>query len=467
MENGNGQSTAQVEAKTELPEAIKLGEQLRSIRESKGLSLMQITEQLDIRSYLLNDMEKGRFAHLRLGDCLAYAKLLGVNADLVKSVHALVLQHKANNDSAASKLKLYVGAGVMVASVLILCLLLAKGNDAAPSGDGLIEVENTPSASLEPLTTAPSPAPVVESNLVLEEQSDASVNDTQAPANQLENLNEAYNQEATLPASNEAPNSVNPNSATLDATNSVSGNEAIELEDNASAKPELQEAPNEVQNNGVANGTRALDANFGATATKNPNLNQNPNEVLSTTPANESGVVIVAPATQDVAMKNEDASPKVTQTTQAPKVTTQNKTTLKSEAKTEAPKTTTKKAVSKKATNTKKSTQTATQVKTQTSNSKPLALGEVRSLADELGIKPKTTNAPNKTTASKSAVSVANAKPKATSSITATVAPKAASTNTKVEPTSTTSKGGPKVVSPAMNTNTTLKAGEIRPLSKE
>lgn len=467
MENGNGQSTAQVEAKTELPEAIKLGEQLRSIRESKGLSLMQITEQLDIRSYLLNDMEKGRFAHLRLGDCLAYAKLLGVNADLVKGVHALVLQHKANNDSAASKLKLYVGAGVMVASVLILCLLLAKGNDAAPSGDGLIEVENTPSATLEPLTTAPSPAPVVESNLELEEQSDASVNDTQAPANQLENLNEAYNQEATLPASNEAPNSVNPNSATLDATNSVNGNEAIELEDNASAKPELQEAPNEVQNNGVANGTRALDANFGATATKNPNLNQNPNEVLSTTPANESGVVIVAPATQDVAMKNEDASPKVTQTTQAPKVTTQNKTTLKSEAKTEAPKTTTKKAVSKKATNTKKSTQTATQVKTQTSNSKPLALGEVRSLADELGIKPKTTNAPNKTTASKSAVSVANAKPKATSSITATVAPKAASTNTKVEPTSTTSKGGPKVVSPAMNTNTTLKAGEIRPLSKE
>lgn len=467
MENGNGQSTAQVEAKTELPEAIKLGEQLRSIRESKGLSLMQITEQLDIRSYLLNDMEKGRFAHLRLGDCLAYAKLLGVNADLVKSVHALVLQHKANNDSAASKLKLYVGAGVMVASVLILCLLLAKGNDAAPSGDGLIEVENTPSATLEPLTTAPSPAPVVESNLVLEEQSDASVNDTQAPANQLENLNEAYNQEATLPASNEAPNSVNPNSATLDATNSVNGNEAIELEDNASAKPELQEAPNEVQNNGVANGTRALDANFGATATKNPNLNQNPNEVLSTTPANESGVVIVAPDTQDVAMKNEDASPKVTQTTQAPKVTTQNKTTLKSEAKTEAPKTTTKKAVSKKATNTKKSTQTATQVKTQTSNSKPLALGEVRSLADELGIKPKTTNAPNKTTASKSAVSVANAKPKATSSITATVAPKAVSTNTKVEPTSTTSKGGPKVVSPAMNTNTTLKAGEIRPLSKE
>lgn len=467
MENGNGQSTAQVEAKTELPEAIKLGEQLRSIRESKGLSLMQITEQLDIRSYLLNDMEKGRFAHLRLGDCLAYAKLLGVNADLVKSVHALVLQHKANNDSAASKLKLYVGAGVMVASVLILCLLLAKGNDAAPSGDGLIEVENTPSATLEPLTTAPSPAPVVESNLVLEEQSDASVNDTQAPANQLENLNEAYNQEATLPASNEAPNSVNPNSATLDATNSVNGNEAIELEDNASAKPELQEAPNEVQNNGVANGTRALDANFGATATKNPNLNQNPNDVLSTTPANESGVVIVAPATQDVAMKNEDASPKVTQTTQAPKVTTQNKTTLKSEAKTEAPKTTTKKAVSKKATNTKKSTQTATQVKTQTSNSKPLALGEVRSLADELGIKPKTTNAPNKTTASKSAVSVANAKPKATSSITATVAPKAVSTNTKVEPTSTTSKGGPKVVSPAMNTNTTLKAGEIRPLSKE
>ena len=467
MENVNGQSTAQVEAKTELPEAIKLGEQLRSIRESKGLSLMQITEQLDIRSYLLNDMEKGRFAHLRLGDCLAYAKLLGVNADLVKSVHALVLQHKANNDSAASKLKLYVGAGVMVASVLILCLLLAKGNDAAPSGDGLIEVENTPSATLEPLTTAPSPAPVVESNLVLEEQSDASVNDTQAPANQLENLNEAYNQEATLPASNEAPNSVNPNSATLDATNSVNGNEAIELEDNASAKPELQEAPNEVQNNGVANGTRALDANFGATATKNPNLNQNPNEVLSTTPANESGVVIVAPATQDVAMKNEDASPKVTQTTQAPKVTTQNKTTLKSEAKTEAPKTTTKKAVSKKATNTKKSTQTATQVKTQTSNSKPLALGEVRSLADELGIKPKTTNAPNKTTASKSAVSVANAKPKATSSITATVAPKAVSTNTKVEPTSTTSKGGPKVVSPAMNTNTTLKAGEIRPLSKE
>lgn len=467
MENGNGQSTAQVEAKTELPEAIKLGEQLRSIRESKGLSLMQITEQLDIRSYLLNDMEKGRFAHLRLGDCLAYAKLLGVNADLVKSVHALVLQHKANNDSAASKLKLYVGAGVMVASVLILCLLLAKGNDAAPSGDGLIEVENTPSATLEPLTTAPSPAPVVESNLVLEEQSDASVNDTQAPANQLENLNEAYNQEATLPASNEAPNSVNPNSATLDATNSVNGNEAIELEDNASAKPELQEAPNEVQNNGVANGTRALDANFGATATKNLNLNQNPNEVLSTTPANESGVVIVAPATQDVAMKNEDASPKVTQTTQAPKVTTQNKTTLKSEAKTEAPKTTTKKAVSKKATNTKKSTQTATQVKTQTSNSKPLALGEVRSLADELGIKPKTTNAPNKTTASKSAVSVANAKPKATSSITATVAPKAVSTNTKVEPTSTTSKGGPKVVSPALNTNTTLKAGEIRPLSKE
>ena len=62
---------------------------------------------------------------------------------------------------------------------------------------------------------------------------------------------------------------------------------------------------------------------------------------------------------------------------------------------------------------------------------------------------------------------VANAKPKATSSDTATVAPKVASTNTKVAPTSITSKGGPKVVSPASNTNTILKAGEIRPLSKE
>ena len=56
-----------------------LGNMYREARERNNVSLTTASEQLNIRSYLLNDMEKGRFGHLKLGDCLAYAKYLSVD----------------------------------------------------------------------------------------------------------------------------------------------------------------------------------------------------------------------------------------------------------------------------------------------------------------------------------------------------------------------------------------------------
>ena len=58
--------------------ALRIGESFRIAREKHNITLIQAAEKLKIRSFLLNDMEKGRFGHLRTRDCLVYAKFLGL-----------------------------------------------------------------------------------------------------------------------------------------------------------------------------------------------------------------------------------------------------------------------------------------------------------------------------------------------------------------------------------------------------
>lgn len=111
--------------------AEALGKQLHDLREQYNLTLSQVSSTLEIRSVLLNDMEKGRFSHLNRWDCMAYAKYLGMN---LKEVEAVLNEVKvvdiAPNTSTSNKLKV-IGAitCVIVVGVVLICAFSASSNN--------------------------------------------------------------------------------------------------------------------------------------------------------------------------------------------------------------------------------------------------------------------------------------------------------------------------------------------------
>lgn len=111
--------------------AEALGKQLHDLREQYNLTLSQVSFTLEIRSVLLNDMEKGRFSHLNRWDCMAYAKYLGMN---LKEVEAVLNEVKvvdiAPNTSTSNKLKV-IGAitCVIVVGVVLICAFSASSNN--------------------------------------------------------------------------------------------------------------------------------------------------------------------------------------------------------------------------------------------------------------------------------------------------------------------------------------------------
>lgn len=108
--------------KNVIEEAKEFGELLRKTRESNNLTLSKISEDLEIRSYLLNDMEKGRFAHIKQGDCQAYAKYLGLNINQAKLIREQVLAYSNSENSYGNvgKSSVYIGVGVLVTIAIIL-----------------------------------------------------------------------------------------------------------------------------------------------------------------------------------------------------------------------------------------------------------------------------------------------------------------------------------------------------------
>ncbi len=108
-----------------------LGDKFRAAREKNGATLTQVSEQLNIRSYLLNDMEKGRFGHLKLGDCLAYAKYLGADISVDEIRQAKAAQTR---DAPAGRpdRRVYIGAAVAIGLVALAAAVLS----ALSGGDG-------------------------------------------------------------------------------------------------------------------------------------------------------------------------------------------------------------------------------------------------------------------------------------------------------------------------------------------
>ena len=117
--------------------ALKLGRQYNALREQNNLTLSQVSSSLDIRSVLLNDMEKGRFAHLNIGECLAYAKFLGIDLNEVYDVFAELKGGEATSTKPdnANKLKLIGGITFVVVIVIIMVFALSanSSNDNATS----------------------------------------------------------------------------------------------------------------------------------------------------------------------------------------------------------------------------------------------------------------------------------------------------------------------------------------------
>lgn len=143
-----------------------LGNMYREARERNNVSLTTASEQLNIRSYLLNDMEKGRFGHLKLGDCLAYAKYLSVDIG-VDEINKIRQIQGASGETYVIDRKVYVGGavvlGLLAAAILALTSGSGKNDNAAPEngvlqipqngGSGVIELPaaNTPQTVEVPL----------------------------------------------------------------------------------------------------------------------------------------------------------------------------------------------------------------------------------------------------------------------------------------------------------------------------
>lgn len=115
--------------------AQSLGNQFKVNREQHNLTLNEVSTKLEIRSVLLNDMEKGRFLHLRRGDCLAYAKFIGMDIKEVSdTIESLVSANKTETAN-VNRLKVYIGAAtaIVVAIVVVITLSSSMKNESMDS----------------------------------------------------------------------------------------------------------------------------------------------------------------------------------------------------------------------------------------------------------------------------------------------------------------------------------------------
>lgn len=141
--------------KNVIEEAKEFGELLRKTRESNNLTLSKISEDLEIRSYLLNDMEKGRFAHIKQGDCQAYAKYLGLNINQAKLIREQVLAcgNSENSYGNVGRSSVYIGVGILVTIAIILVVGMSTCSRSSKPTE--LVVPKTLSDSSEELVITP------------------------------------------------------------------------------------------------------------------------------------------------------------------------------------------------------------------------------------------------------------------------------------------------------------------------
>lgn len=104
-----------------------LGNKYRKARESNMVSINEASEQLNIRRYLLDDMEKGRFGHLKLGDCLAYAKYLSLDIT-VDEINRVREAQGATGATYEIDKRVYIGGAVVLGVVAAVVFAMSSGS---------------------------------------------------------------------------------------------------------------------------------------------------------------------------------------------------------------------------------------------------------------------------------------------------------------------------------------------------
>ncbi len=406
-------------------DAVAFGEHLRKLRENKGISLMQVTEQLQIRSYLLNDMEKGRFAHLRLGDCLAYAKLLGADLKVVKSIHEISVASKEKEKTQNSKFKLYLGIFGVVVFLIIFCMFLTKSSNNNDSNNEIDLNSNkqvSNSLNIEEAVDLSKKAAIAEE---IQNNTDT-VKASELNLNQNEFVKDLNDEIVTEELNNMADDMLN-SADNFEGSNTVVIDETVSNVAKSLNDTNIENNSNNVNNNVVSNTVKETTQ---AVNTVN-------NEIKKTVTNTENKV-------------SQDIKNKVTKTTvnaSKPNVSTTKTNTIKQQTIEKTKVATAKNNETiKNVVNKNKNTQVkvqnnfapkATTVNSST-NKKPLKLGEIRSLAEEMGVKPNNTQKSVKTTSSNNAKDATK----------------------KVSSTSANTTVAPKVV------NKNLKSGQIKPFTE-
>lgn len=357
--------------------ALKLGRQYNALREQNNLTLSQVSSSLDIRSVLLNDMEKGRFAHLNIGECLAYAKFLGIDLNEVYDVFAELKGGEATSTKPdnANKLKLIGGITFVVVIVIIMVFALSA-NSSNDNATSLGAYEPNSNLKLEEQTVKETPkkeAPVaikenLQENIPLNNSEKENLTKTQ---NNIEIKEEAPS--LAVKEANDSSASMVQDEVVAPITSNLTKEQASESQDIGSVKPNNE--PQTLESKGLE-----------AITTASANVNATPN-----TSTNNSGLEILLapnntkPNAKDLKpqeTKAKEEATKVKANTQVVKVKAQVKTS-KSTEKPKVTKAISSKPVAPKAKEVKK---VADSQKAQVSNSsalKPLKVGEVRQLSLE------------------------------------------------------------------------------------
>ena len=112
-------------------EFSELGELFSSTRKKNSLSLHEVSEKLSIRSTILNDIEHGKFAHLKEGDCAAYAKYLGIDFERVKAVRNLQIEiaRLKGDGQGYSAVKIAIGMITITLIIVVIMFLFCSSND--------------------------------------------------------------------------------------------------------------------------------------------------------------------------------------------------------------------------------------------------------------------------------------------------------------------------------------------------
>lgn len=123
--------------------ALRIGESFRIAREKHNITLIQAAEKLKIRSFLLNDMEKGRFGHLRTRDCLVYAKFLGlkISQDDIENLRKSQ-GGEAQDNTESNKKVVAIGAAAVVGAFLVIAVIISSlsGRNREQNDSGMLQL---------------------------------------------------------------------------------------------------------------------------------------------------------------------------------------------------------------------------------------------------------------------------------------------------------------------------------------